>query len=487
MRLNAKQIASYTGGTIVVEPLDGANLLTSITWDSREVQQNSLFVCIIGERVDGHDFVPFALRSGAAAILTMLPLRDSVKTMAREMGAAVIEVADTQHAIRDLAIAWRSFIRGKVIGLTGSVGKTTTKNLVRDVLATRFDVVATQGNQNNELGVPNTLLAANPETQMVVVEMGMRGLGQIEQLCSFVKPDWGIVTNVGTSHIELLGSQQNIARAKAELIASLPQSTGVAFLNQGDESTPFLQECARTYERGIQTVRYGGECTEVELSDGGMRVWAEDVTLNAEGRAEFTLCAKLPDLSEVARQACSLGLRGIHNVSNACAAAAVGLRAGIEFSQIAIALHSAVPEQGRQEVVSARAGYVIVNDAYNANPDSMKASLSMFASMEAQGRRIAVLGDMAELGDYAVACHEGVGRFVAALPIDQVICFGDLAAHIGRSAVEAGYEKKKVLFMQTRSDVLAYLEAHLTKDDAVLLKASNCMQLTKVVEGLISS
>lgn len=229
MRLNAKQIAQYTGGEFLIEPIDAAALLTGISWDSREIEQNWLYVALPGQRVDGHEFVEAALRAGArAALVSECPSKQAC-VLAQELGAALIQVPNTSHALADLARAWRLALKGCVIGLTGSTGKTTTKNLVRDVCAAQFSVVATAGNQNNELGVPKTILAADPETQVIIVEMGMRGAGQIAQLCDIARPDWGIVTNCGESHIELLGSREAIADAKGELLAALPDGTGRAF------------------------------------------------------------------------------------------------------------------------------------------------------------------------------------------------------------------------------------------------------------------
>ena len=251
MRLNSKQIAAYTGGEFIVEPIDPTELMCGVTWDSREVEPGWLYVALPGERVDGHDFVGAALRAGArCALVTERPC-EAVVLLAKELGAALIAVPNTASAVTDLAAQWRGHLRGRIIGLTGSTGKTTTKNLVRDVVAAAHSVVATKANQNNELGVPRTLLAADPETEVVVVEMGMRGLGQIAQLCRFVRPDWGLITNVGESHIELLGSRENIARAKAELACSLPAGTGRAFLNADDDYTAFTIGEAELAERNV--------------------------------------------------------------------------------------------------------------------------------------------------------------------------------------------------------------------------------------------
>lgn len=499
MRLNAKQIAAYTGGQFLVDPIDPSALMTGVTWDSREVCPGWLYVALPGERVDGHDFVEAALRAGAAGALVMQPPAAAAALLAREMGAAIIEVANTASAITDLARAWRGHLRGRVIGLTGSVGKTTTKNLVRDVCAAYGSVVATRANQNNELGVPRTVLAADPETAVVVVEMGMRGAGQIAELCDFVRPSWGLVTNVGESHIELLGSRENIARAKAELFAALPAGTGRAFLNLDDPFAPLLMAAGELEGRPVALTGFSGhpdeEACELLERDGTVCeevVWAEDVSLDAEGRPQFTLCARdhadhdeLALFAPVERCACSLALTGRHNVDNACAAASVGFALGLDLETIAAALGASVPEPGRQEVIVARGGFTIVNDAYNASPDSMRASLSTFAATEVAGRRIAVLGDMGELGSFAEACHRGVGAHAASLPLDRVICIGTLADYIAQGAEQAGMPAARLSRAASVADVLEELDTLLEPGDAVLVKASHFMGLTRVVEGLV--
>lgn len=503
MRLNAKQIAAYTGGRFLVQPIDSSRLMTGVTWDSRDVEEGWLYVALTGERVDGHSFVDAALRAGAAGALVMRPPAESTALLAREMGAAVIEVADTASAITDLAREWRAHLRGRIIGLTGSTGKTTTKNLVRDVAAAGRTVVATLANQNNELGVPKTLLNANPETEVVVVEMGMRGLGQIAELCDFVKPDWGLVTNAGESHIELLGSRENIACAKAELFEALPGGTGVAFVNAADDMAEFMVERARLVERGCAAVRCDGSgrarvsAGEGVFGDDALAVWAEDVRLDDQGRPCFMLCCKgFPAANAeyaadavgaaVARRRVQLNLRGMHNVANSCQAAAVGLALNLSLESIARALAASVPESGRQEVLEARGGYTIVNDAYNANPDSMRAALATFGSLAVSGRRYAVLGDMGELGEFAPACHRGVGDYAATQPIDMLVCVGELSRHIAEGALAAGMDADKVVVVDAVADVLRELDAVLEAGDAVLVKASHFMELTRVVEGLVN-
>ena len=501
MRLNVKQILFYTGGRYLVEPIDAGELLQGISWDSREIEAGCLYVALPGERVDGHAYVGAALRAGARAALVTDRPDEAAMLLAREMGAAIIEVPNTAHAITDIAREWRHHLKGRVIGLTGSTGKTTTKNLVRDVVAAAHTVVATKANQNNELGVPKTLLSADPETEVVVVEMGMRGRGQIEELCEFVRPDWGVITNIGESHIELLGSRENIARAKAELLAALP-AAGVAILNADDAMTPFAWELSGLASRGGALVCFDGSgdarplaaaADDEDALPAAAAVWAEDVSLDDQGRPHFTLCAcgfdapaDADEACETHRVACALNLRGMHNVANACAAAAVGCRLGMSLELVAEALAEAEAEAGRQEVLQARGGFTVVNDAYNANPDSMRASLKTFCALAVPGKRIAVLGDMGELGDYAPACHAGIGELAATLPLDRLVCVGELASIIADAAEKAGMDPHRIVRATALSEVLGDLDVCVEPGDAVLVKASHFMGLERVVEGLVN-
>lgn len=483
MRLNSKQIAEFTGATVVVEALDPSHLACGITWDSRDVEPDFVYVALPGERVDGHSFIDEALRKGAHVVLTMQRIPENTQILAQEMGAAVLEVSSTFSAITDLARAWRSFIKGEVVALSGSTGKTTTKNILRDVLATTYRVVATKGNQNNELGVPKTLLDADPETEYVVVEMGMRGAGQLRELCEFVRPDIALITNTGECHIELLGSREAIAKAKAEAVEALPNGTGLAVLNYVDDNTLLICETARTAKRGIQVLYFDGSGTfRAQTNEGVPCVWASDVALDEAGRPHF----KLHFPGEAHSLDCELALRGLHNVHNASAAAALAYRAGVSLEQIAIGLKSSVPEVGRQEMLVGKGDVTVINDAYNANPDSMRASLAMFSALDVRHKRYAVLGDMGELGDFARACHEGVGQFVATQKLDCLICVGELSRFIAQGAREAGFPAERIIVVDSRGEALNELETRLEPGDAVLVKASHSMELERIVRGLLA-
>ena len=495
MHLSIEDITEYTGGIVLVPGMLDA-YASGMTWDSREVKPGDLFVALTGDRVDGHDFAASACRSGAVAVLVSRELDEATMETLHLASCAVIKVADTALALVDLAREWRGHLEGVVVAITGSSGKTTTKNLVRDVLSSAMDVVATLANQNNELGVPRTLLNAAEDTDAVVVEMGMRGMGQLQQLCDFVRPDMGLVTNVGTSHIELLGSRENIALAKGEMLDALPAG-GIAFLNADDDYTSFLLEELKLGDRGVRTVFYDGTGAWRNVDELGIWVnadpfvWASDITYDGEGRASFTMNAYqfeemgLPQVN--GKHACTLELRGAHNVVNACAAAAVGLALGMTLEQCCAALAKAQPEQGRQEVLRVPCGATVVDDSYNANPDSMRASLATFSTMDVPGRRIAVLGDMGELGDYSEEGHRIVGAAAAASGLDALVCVGALAQGIAQAAREAGFPDDAICCVKTAHDAVPVVQAmQPSTGDAVLVKASHSMELNRVVEGLMA-
>ena len=511
MLLPIGELAQAAGGSFDVEPADVGEQICGLTWDSRDVRPGEAYAALPGERVDGRDFARAALRAGARVVLTGGPLPADALDEARERGAAVVRVDDAAAAIARLAGAWRGHLGGRVIGLTGSSGKTTTKNLVRDVLAVAFPVTATAANQNNELGVPKTLLSANADDGAVVVEMGMRGTEQIAQLCDLARPEWGLVTNVGTSHLELLGSRENIARAKAELLEALPEG-GWAFLNGDDDYAAFMRDHARLRERGVKVAVYDGSPeaagrmnllrgAKLPYDDGeaargsavrrsDARVWAEDIALDEEGRATFCLVAThFPAIPEsdsvVERASCTLSLRGLHNVANACAAAAVGRALGMPLPAIAAALAAAQPESGRAHVLRTVSGVTVMDDSYNANPDSMRASLRTFAAMRAEGRKIAVLGDMGELGAYSDEGHLRVGADAAAAGVDALVCVGPLARGIARGAREAGLAAERIACVPDAAAALAFARESVRAGDAVLVKASHAVGLEQVVEGLV--
>ncbi len=478
MQLSINKLASVLEAQVVVPAVNGERVASSVTWDSREVIPGSLYVALPGEKVDGHTFIPAAFEAGAVAALAMSQPDEAAVAAAEKAGGSILLVESTFKAFPKMARAWRECLKGQVIALTGSMGKTTTKNLTRDVLSMALSGTATKANQNNELGVPRTVLDASSENDFTVVEMGMRGLGQISGLVDFVRPTVSVITNVAECHLELLGSMENIARAKSEVLKTL-QAGNVAVLNAADAFTPSIREWQRLDERGIEVLLFDGS-GNAGVEHGGLTAYATDIQLDAEGCPHFML--HLPDGSFP----CSLALRGSHNVNNACAAAAVAWRLGVPAQGIVAGFAASQAESGRQEVLRSKAGVTVVNDAYNANPDSMRASLSVLCAMDVPGRRFAVLGDMGELGSYTEEGHRKVGAFVAASKVDVLICVGELSRLIASAAREAGFPSQNILQAESRDQALAYLTEHAASGDAVLVKASHSMELDRIAKGLLS-
>ncbi|MFP5316958.1 MAG: UDP-N-acetylmuramoyl-tripeptide--D-alanyl-D-alanine ligase [Acidimicrobiia bacterium] len=391
-RLSEVPAAEVVGDDV---DFDGATI------DSRRVRGGELFVPVVAAR-DGHDFIGAALEAGAAAYLTSREPAPGGPPSAPSAGAveaAAAVVADTAAALADLARLARSRLPDRVVGVTGSTGKTSTKDLLGAVLRRREPVAVSEGSQNNELGLPLTLVNAPPDARAAVLEMGARGPGHIRWLCAIAAPTVGVVTNVGLSHTEFLGSLDGVAEAKGELPESLP-ATGTAVLNAADERVAAM--AARTR---AEVLTFGVETGDVR---------ATGVTLDGELRASFTL--RTPWGSTSVR----LEVRGAHQAANAAAAAAAALAVGVGLDDVAAGLAEATPSRWRMDVRRSPAGATVLNDAYNANPASTEAALRALASLPATGRRVAVLGPMLELGAVSAAEHRRMAEVAAACGIEVV-------------------------------------------------------------------
>ncbi|MBW6468414.1 MAG: UDP-N-acetylmuramoyl-tripeptide--D-alanyl-D-alanine ligase [Coriobacteriia bacterium] len=465
LTLPVEMLVSVTGGTLLQGSAD--TMVNGVFTDSRAIEPGGLFVAFAGEQVDGHDYLDQAIASGARALLVTRSadeMGDVVESATRR-NVAIVQVSDVLAAVQALAQHHRERLFCPVIGVTGSTGKTTTKEFLAAVLGTRMKVVSTQGNRNNELGVPLTVMDAGADTDVLIVEMAMRGRGQIAELCRIARPTMGLVTNVGMSHIELLGTQESIADAKAELVEAIREE-GVVFLN-GDDA--FSAALALSSRAPIVTYGLGDSCD----------VRAVDITVDDQSLASFEII-----VGEVTTPV-SLAVPGRHNVYNALAAAAIAMRLGLEPDRISEGLAGASAGEMRMQSFTSAGGVHVINDAYNANPTSMRAAIETLAGIASAERRIAVLGDMAELGSLAELAHFRIGEELAGKPVDVLVTVGERASRIADGARAEGMEPDRVRPCATPEEASEVLDDLLEPGDVVLVKASRVMGLERVVEGIV--
>ncbi|MDZ4181087.1 MAG: UDP-N-acetylmuramoyl-tripeptide--D-alanyl-D-alanine ligase [Coriobacteriia bacterium] len=466
LTLPVSQLVEITGGSLFTEPSD--TMVNGISIDSRAIEPGNAFFAFRGTTVDAHDLLGEAISLGARALVVTRGAEElgQVLDYARQRDVAVVQVADALEAIQGLAAYHRSRLFCPVIGVTGSTGKTTTKDFITSVLAIAARVVSTEGNQNNELGVPLTVLRAGADTDVLVVEMAMRGEGQISTLTRVARPTVGLITNVGTSHIEVLGSQEAIARAKAELARAIP-ANGMMFLNGDDGYAEFI---ANGLEAPV--TRYGlGDDNDVR---------AEGIELDDESRPTFELVT--PEF----RRRVAVNVPGRHNVYNALAAAAVAVHLGMSAEEIERGLRDATPGDMRMQSFISASGVHVINDAYNANPTSMRAAIETLSAMTSGARRIAVLGDMAELGSLTELAHFRIGEEIARLDIDILVTVGERARRIADGARAEGMDETCIRPCATADEASEVLDDLLQAGDVVLVKASRVMGLERVVEGIVT-
>jgi UDP-N-acetylmuramoyl-tripeptide--D-alanyl-D-alanine ligase len=453
MKLMLEQIAHWSAAELV-----GAGhsaTATGYSIDSRTLKPGDLFFAVRGERFDGHDFVAAALERGASAAVVTL---DRVARLGGQR--PLLATDDPLAALQRLAAAVRRHWGKRVVGITGSAGKTTTKEAIAATLGARFRVLKSQGNLNNGFGLPLQLLRLEQEHEVAVIEMGMSAAGEITALCRIAAPDWGVVTNVGHAHAEFFpDGVAGVARAKYELVESLPQH-GVAFLNCDDV---YVSQFGRDFEGKV--VYYGrGPCGDPHVE----RVQA----LGADG-------VKMQ--VRAGEQHCELHLHlpGEHNTANALAAIAVGAEAGIPLAECCTALEEMRPDDKRGQVLTVR-GATLINDAYNSNPEALRSMIKTLAGISAQ-RRILVAGEMLELGRDAGVLHAECGKAAAEAGINIVIGVRGNARYIAEAAGRGGAE---ALSLETPEAAGEWLREHLAPGDAVLLKGSRGVRLERALEVL---
>jgi len=453
--LRLAEVAAATGGT--VDPAYADVVVDGpVVVDSRQVAAGSLFGAVLGERVDGHDFVLDAATRGAAAALVARPVGVTPCVVVRDVVDALGRLATYVLAsLREGGVP-------RVIGITGSSGKTSTKDVVAQVLVRDGEVVAPAGSYNNEIGLPLTVLRASAATRHLVLEMSARGVGHIAALCVVAPVEVGVVLNVGSAHVGEFGSREAIARAKSELLDGIVAG-GAAVLNVDDAMVAAMRTRPDVRRIGVGC----GETADVR---------ARDVALDAGGRPAFTVVAAQGE------GRVRLRLVGAHHVGNALAAVAVGLEAGLSIDVVTDAVSSAVPRsRWRMEMRQTADGVTVINDAYNANPESMRAALEALVLVGRGRRTWAVLGHLAELGEETPAAHAEVGRLCATLGVDHVVAVGELAAGVAESAAAGGVDAVRV---DDVDGAVGVLTGRLSDGDVVLVKASRSAGLERVADAL---
>lgn len=453
IHFNVEEIIKATEGKLS-DSAENA-VITGVCTDSRKIRPGDLFIPLIGENFDGHDYIKSAFENGAAASLTQ-------KEDVHFPGKTVIVVNDTLIALQNLAAHYRSGFSIPFIGITGSVGKTSTKEMVACALTERYNVLKNEGNLNNEIGVPLTIFRLEPEHEAAVVEMGMSGFGEIRALTNIVRPRVGIITNIGISHIEKLGSRQNILKAKLELLEDL-QTDGLLILNGDDVMLSGAKELLN-----CRTVSYGLE--------EGVDYQAYNIRSRGEYGVDFNVMVAGAEYS------IQLLTPGVHNVYNALAAIAAGHELGVPMHDLQAGISHFSAGKMRLSIIKAN-GLTVINDAYNASPQSMKAALDVLSEL-GSSRRVAVLGDMLELGDWSERAHIETGIQAARKELDYIITVGKEAARIINGAVNSGFDPNRTAQFSCNCDAIGYLKDLMRQGDAILVKGSRGMKMEEIVQAL---
>ena len=458
--MTLENIEKACGGRYIGTEAEKKTEALGVVIDSRQVESGYLFVAIPGEKVDGHKFIPDVFAKGAAAVLSEQQLEDPA--------GPYILVESTTKALRDLAEYYRKSLDIKVVGITGSVGKTSTKEMIASVLSEKYRVLKTEGNYNNEIGLPLTIFKIRAEHEVAVLEMGISEFGEMHRLATMANPDICVITNIGLCHLENLKTRDGILKAKTESFAHLKKD-GIAILNGDDDKLSTIRQVGDK-----EPVFYGMEEKMEYREDAKKSVYATGV----ENLGLYGMQARIhtPEGERDVR----IPIPGEHNVYNALAATAVGLSLGLSLDQISSGILKAKTIGGRTNLLNT-GSMTVIDDCYNANPVSMKASIDVLAT--AEGRKIAVLGDMGELGENEKKLHYEVGEYLAKKEIDVLFCAGELSEEIAKAAQKES-KTCEVYYFKTRDALLEQLLPFLKKGDTVLVKASHFMEYPKIVKAL---
>ena len=450
--MTLREITAACGGTYFGDPESTAKEVSSVVIDSRKVTQDSLFVAIRGARVDGHTFIPQTIEAGALCALSEEPLG--------EVTFPYILVDSCTQALKDLAEHYRKSLGIKVVGISGSVGKTSTKEMIASVLSQKYNVLKTEGNFNNEIGVPLTIFNLREEHEIAVLEMGINHFGEMTRLAKMARPDICVITNIGVAHMELLGSRDGILKAKTEMFQYMNPDGTIIFNGDDDKLITYSPE------NGITPIYFGlGENSSYraeQIANNGLR--GTNVTF-VTPKSKFSAHISIP---------------GEHMVHNALAGIAVGYALGMSDAEIKAGIEALKPLAGRNHLIETNT-YTIIDDCYNANPISMKASIDVLS--KADTRTVAILGDMGELGAKEKEMHYDVGQHTATAGIHVLICIGTLSEELARGAKETGCNIQ-IYHYPDQEHFFAEMSSILEKNDTILVKASHAMAFEKIVKKL---
>lgn len=433
---------------------DEEAIVTSVSTDTRTISQGALFFALKGENSDGHIFAQKAIEAGAVACVVC-----SDATVKADL--PVIKVKNTGQALLDLAGAYRREMKIPIVAVTGSVGKTSTRTMIGNVLSQKYNTLMTEGNFNNEIGVPHTLFRLNSKHQIAVVEMGMSNFGELSRITAAVLPDTVVITNIGESHIENLGSREGILKAKLESLEGLKEG-GTVILNGDDD---MLWSLNGTLD--FETLYYGIDNKKSDVVATRVNAYSDET--------EFAFSVEEKEYKA------KIGVPGRHHVYNGLSSILVGMKYNVPINDIIAGMREFAPV-GLRQAIEKIGDYTVIKDCYNANPTSMKAGLDILRLNESGERRVACLGDMLELGTISEKAHLGIGKVVYEYGIDCLITIGERAMFIADGAVLAGMDKKNVYSFKTKEDAYKNLPKILKEKDVILLKASRGMRLEQVAE-----
>ncbi len=461
MILTIEEVLKATGGKLLQGK--GNAFVQGISTDSRTVAEGELFIALKGSRFDGHYYALEALKKKAGGVLIEEDKVGNIRWNGYR-SKAVIAVKDTLSALGDIAQNWRRRYRTPVVALTGSNGKTTTKEMIAASLETTFPILKTKGNLNNLIGLPLTLLTLTEKERVVVLEMGMNVPGEIRRLTEISEPDVGLITNIQKVHLEGMGNLERLKEEKGELFRRMRRD-GTILVNQDD---PRVMELATDYPG--QKITFGIEHPA--------EVMAKEIRLRGGEGTSFTLILE-GEVTEV-----HLRLLGRHFVPNALSAMAVACLFGVEMKRAKEALEHFQPFPMRMEVVPLKGGETLINDAYNANPNSMELALETLVEAKGKGRAIAVLGDMFELGEFTKEAHQQLGQRVSDLSIDFLLTLGEEASLVVESAIRHGFPVERTKVVENHSEAISTLREMIRNGDWILVKGSRGMAMEKIVEAL---